>query len=418
MDDLAQELIDEILEFLHDDLPSLLSTSLVARKWVFTPRRHVFASIAVYHCFLGHRHGAGFVDNAHRFLDICRSPHCSILPSIREVAVNINTDFSPDGPVLGLLQDVIKTLGRAPIQKLVFLDHGASLFAEPVSLASMASHFPHLREFAYNALERVSDEIYALLSALPDLHVLSIYTNYKDSPTVPITRIPLPAGSFTQLHTLRLRLYPTQSEELRSWLHTASLRLESLHLTIFHCYHNGWGPISALSALLLGATAAHLRDLAIHVKYEDSDHRVADQIRLDKLSDGDLDFSALTNLRTLHLTTHNVNAVCQALSTLPPSTLRAFRYDFSHWIYYDDVPCRCSPAEVHQFVGVMNAQSLFDSLERFDLGVPVYFGDAGIARLRDHFGRWKDDGRMRIERSEDEFEVDTWASVNKERFGG
>ncbi|KAJ7084978.1 hypothetical protein C8R44DRAFT_651389, partial [Mycena epipterygia] len=46
-EDLAQELIDAILDFLHEDHGSLLSSSRVARKWVPAPRYHIFERIAI-----------------------------------------------------------------------------------------------------------------------------------------------------------------------------------------------------------------------------------------------------------------------------------------------------------------------------------------------------------------------------------
>ncbi|KAJ7301125.1 hypothetical protein DFH08DRAFT_724630, partial [Mycena albidolilacea] len=45
--DIAQELIDTILDFLYDDHSSLFSASLVARKWVPTTRHHVFERIII-----------------------------------------------------------------------------------------------------------------------------------------------------------------------------------------------------------------------------------------------------------------------------------------------------------------------------------------------------------------------------------
>ncbi|KAJ6458937.1 hypothetical protein C8R47DRAFT_994832, partial [Mycena vitilis] len=45
--DVAQELIDTILDFLYDDSKTLLSSSLVARKWVPATRHHVFEEVTI-----------------------------------------------------------------------------------------------------------------------------------------------------------------------------------------------------------------------------------------------------------------------------------------------------------------------------------------------------------------------------------
>ncbi|KAJ7776903.1 hypothetical protein DFH07DRAFT_951521 [Mycena maculata] len=407
MDYIAQELIDTILDFLHDDIPSLLSSSLVAKKWVAAPRHHIFACITINHFLPGF--GLGLVDNAHLFLDICNSPHCSIIWSIRSVVFNVDTEVSR--PVPGLLVDIIEALACAPVEKMVFIDYAE----EPVSLAWIAPHLPGLREFSYNALNRIVEDIFALVSSFPALRILSIYSSYEHSTSVATT--PYRAFNFAHLHTLRARLYPLQSEELLSCLQSAPLRLETLDLNLFHCYHNGWGPVSALQAFLLAENAVYLQNLTLRVTYEDNDEELDDLVRLERPSDGELDFSALTSLRTLHLTSHSTDSICSALASLPPSALRSFRYEWIHWIYYNEEPCPCNDSQVHQFVSVMQGPQ-FDALTRLDIGVPDFFQDEGILALREYFGKWKDDQRMQIERSEGDFQVDSWESLSDGMFTG
>ncbi|KAF8180697.1 hypothetical protein K438DRAFT_1508925, partial [Mycena galopus ATCC 62051] len=83
--DIAQELVDSILDFLYDDHASLLSCSMVAQKWVSATRHHVFGRITINHFFPGRGHF--FKDSAHSFLALCRSAHCTIIPSVREVVL-------------------------------------------------------------------------------------------------------------------------------------------------------------------------------------------------------------------------------------------------------------------------------------------------------------------------------------------
>ncbi|KAJ7720367.1 hypothetical protein DFH07DRAFT_760873, partial [Mycena maculata] len=61
------ELIDAILDFLHDDRQSLLHSSLVARKWVPATRYHIFERIAINHFLAGQRGYRQYRDNAHDF---------------------------------------------------------------------------------------------------------------------------------------------------------------------------------------------------------------------------------------------------------------------------------------------------------------------------------------------------------------
>lgn len=287
MAELAQELVDCILDFLHDDRKSLLSSSLVSRTWVPATRHHLFERVAINNFFAG-RHGYHrFTDNAHKFLTICGSPHCTIITSIRNVVLNVNTQFTPAGPVPQLLADIIDVLARAPVNKLLFIDHTSSL-SLPISLAWIAPRLAGLRDLSYNALERPAEDIFALVASFPALRVLSVYSSPKGAPTASITHGLEPHPTFAHLHTLRARLYAGQSEELLSWPHSAGNypNLETLDLTVFHGYHNGWGPVAALNAFLR-AHGDHLRHLVFRVSYEDSDDDVDEMLRVEQPSHGE-----------------------------------------------------------------------------------------------------------------------------------
>ncbi|KAJ7763225.1 hypothetical protein DFH07DRAFT_813152 [Mycena maculata] len=342
--DIAQELIDAILDFLHDDRQSLLHSSLVTRKWVPATRHHIFERIVINHFFAGHR-CRGHRDNAHRFLAICDSPHCTILPSVRNVLVNVDTKISPVGPVPALLADIIDALGRAPIVKILFVDH-TSRQGSPIALSWIGPRFRDLQELSYNSLEDVVCDLFALVSSFPNLRILSVYSSSKASHTASIAQgLNSPAPhTFAHLHTLRLRLYSHQSEELLSWLQSIGKQagLETLDLNFFHAYHNGWGAIAVLNSFL-HVNGDHLRNLTVRVTYEDSDDEIDETVRLEKPSEGNLDLSGLTNLRSLRLASHNVEAICTALQSLPAQkqTLEAFQVDFMAWIYYLDAPCAC-----------------------------------------------------------------------------
>ncbi|KAJ7458268.1 hypothetical protein B0H11DRAFT_2061495 [Mycena galericulata] len=418
--DIAQELIDTILDFLHDDRASLLSSSLVARKWVPASRHHIFERIVINH-FLAPRRG--FRDNAHTFLDICASPRCSIIPAIRTVVLNVNTEFGPSGPQRQLLVDIINVLACAPVEKLIFIDHN-SLSGQPVCLSWLAPYIPGLQELSYNALERAAEDLFALVSSFPALRTLSLYSTHKGSPTASIAHGRVPHPTFAHLHTLRTRLYAHQSDELLGWLQTAgtSLRLATLDVNVFHAYHNGWGPVTALNALLR-ANSDSLHHLAVRITYEDSDHAVGNMVRVEKPTDGQLDLSHLTNLRTLRLTSHSVHNMCYALSSLPstPHPLTALQIDFIPWRYYLEAPCPCPPARMEhilRFAAVVQRPQ-FARLVNLDLRVPEFLGESGRVALREYFGRWKDSKVMRIEFPEWErdFQEDSWETVRAEMFG-
>ncbi|KAF7332951.1 hypothetical protein MVEN_02401000 [Mycena venus] len=290
----------------------------------------------------------------------------------------------------------------------------------------MTPHFPGLREFSYNSLDRFVLDIFTLVASFPELHSLSIYSNTREAAKTAVAQakpyLTIPHAAFAHLNTLRLRLFSHQSEEFIAWLVTLGdrIRLETLDLDVFHFYHNGWGPIAAINAYLT-ARGAYLRNFGLRIHYED-DREVDETILLSKDSDGDLDLGGLTNLRTLSLSSHNVEALCIALASLPPpsnsqSALETFEVSFTDWIHYDDFPCTCDPRLlVHEFVGVMRGDQ-FAHLTEFTILVPEIFGQ-WKDMLRQYFPRWKDTDVLRIGIIDRfQFPLDSWENVSEALLG-
>ncbi|KAJ7190166.1 hypothetical protein GGX14DRAFT_483628 [Mycena pura] len=416
--DLAQELVDAIVDFLHNDRATLLSSSLVARKWVPATRHHLFERIAIHQ--FRHRGPRRFRDTASSFIALCSSPFCGIVPSIQDVVLNVDSDFHPAPGI----QALVAVLARAPVRKIVFIDH-TSAPAQPSSLSWLSLHFPGLREFAYSALGRFIPDVFTLVASLPELRSLALYSGSKESAKRAISQaMPYPAlfhTVFAHLRTLRLRLYAPQADEFLGWLLTLGdhLRVETLDLTVFHCYHNGWGPVAALNSFFC-AQGRHLRHLRIQIRYEDSDGDLDEDARLSEDSAGDLDFSPLTNLQSLLLNSHNVDAVCTALASLPSRmpSLTSLEVDFKEWIYWDDFPCDCNPSiMVYDFAGVMS-EDQFAQLTEFVIRVPEFFGDRGREALKDYFPRWDNTDVVSVLFVEqDTFQVDSAESVWDSMFG-
>ncbi|KAJ7863807.1 hypothetical protein B0H14DRAFT_3862754 [Mycena olivaceomarginata] len=74
--DLPQELVDTILDILHDDGPSLKSCSLAARTFVISARKHIFKKIEI----------LSSSDASQRFYELlCSSPH--IAPLVKDLCI-------------------------------------------------------------------------------------------------------------------------------------------------------------------------------------------------------------------------------------------------------------------------------------------------------------------------------------------
>ncbi|KAK7045002.1 hypothetical protein R3P38DRAFT_2882067 [Favolaschia claudopus] len=283
-DDLAQELVDTVLDFLHDDRASLFVTALVARKWVPASRFHSFDCVALTHFFTG-RANYLYKDSAHSFLELCRSPYCTITPAIQDVLLDIDTEKTPT-----LLEDLVAVLAQAPVSKLRFIDHTRS-YQKPAALSWMAESFPKLQNFSYTALDRFMEDVYALLARLPRLHSLSLSSCATDAARNAITShdesFSAPTPPFVHLRSVRIRLFADQADEFMRWLGTCrhSVRLETLEVETFHCYHNGWGPIGSLNAFL-AANGQSLAHFGLCLRYED-DRAVDQRVLLLKHSEGE-----------------------------------------------------------------------------------------------------------------------------------
>ncbi|KAJ7649600.1 hypothetical protein B0H17DRAFT_1147685 [Mycena rosella] len=315
-----------------------------------------------------------------------RLPYCTIFPSVQSVVLTINTELG--ATAVSLLDEICHVLARALVEKIVFLDH--TFMGQPMSLSRIGPHFPGLQEFTYTALDNVAEDLFALVASFPMLRMLSAYS----STPIAHTQLYPTNARFAHLHILRIKI--SNHGSILSWLQTAEpLRLETLDLHFFHPYHSGWGPVAALNSLL-HANREHLRHLTLRVSYEvnDSDDEIDDLVRQTKVADGEVDLSGLTKLRTLLLTSHNVEAICSTLASLPrgTQTLETLQVDFPSWIYYDELPCSCDPGVLlSEFWRVMRGDQ-FASLARFDIRVPDFFAPAArnAAATREYFPHWKD----------------------------
>ncbi|KAJ7868606.1 hypothetical protein B0H14DRAFT_312050 [Mycena olivaceomarginata] len=83
--DLPQELVDTILDILHDDGPSLKSCSLAARIFVISARKHLFKKLEI----------LSSSDASQRFYELlCSSPH--IAPLVEDLCITSVVEKFPE----------------------------------------------------------------------------------------------------------------------------------------------------------------------------------------------------------------------------------------------------------------------------------------------------------------------------------
>ncbi|KAF7315999.1 hypothetical protein MIND_00117200 [Mycena indigotica] len=378
---LAQELVDAILDFLHDDRASLLQSSLVARQWVPATRYHLFQRITL--SLVRHRGSTtGIRDTARPFLQLSRSPLCTMLPGIQDVLIAVQADWEAQ-----LIQNIIELLGSSPIRKLLFID----MESEPKPLAWIAQHFPHLRELVYNGTTHFLSDPLALVTSFPHLRSLSLFSrpSYLTTPCA-FTDLSSP-HSFHHLSTLQLRFLAAEVDKFIAWLLTLgddAMHLETLDIVSFFEYHSGWGPVSNLNAFLK-AQSKSLRTFRIQIKYEESDADISDVERVSNISQGDIDLSPLTKLETLYINQHHVAALLAALSSVSSPSIAAVEISFKDWPYWEfNHPCSCRiPDQVVEFSELV-AQDRFKTLTNLTVRVPEFTGRSPDEALEAYSPQW------------------------------
>jgi hypothetical protein len=130
---LSPELIDHIIDFLHDDKPTLAVCSLVCRNWVPTSRLHYIESIMIHPITVD------------RLVDLCLSPSCTI-STVACLDIRGNPDDSLDAFIA-----IEPWLSRLMIRRLI-LRNLKWTWSNPVSVA-MSSWFERITHLEIHGME-------------------------------------------------------------------------------------------------------------------------------------------------------------------------------------------------------------------------------------------------------------------------
>jgi hypothetical protein len=235
--DMPTEILERILDLLHDDAAALYSASLVARAWVAAPRHHMFHRTIIKAIDIPFQGKTMLQENVESFLSLSRSRYCTILPAMRCVVLCITSTWQ---------DEVIKVLARAEaLSQVVFIKIDNS--SPPPSW--MARMLPDIHDFTYNTWSAFREDEWRLLASFAHLRALAVYTNCDKAMTFPRD---MPRSAFCHITTIQLRLL--QTEKLFEWMNSLAgsplTRVETLDLKIYRALHKGWGPVQALNAFL------------------------------------------------------------------------------------------------------------------------------------------------------------------------
>ena len=246
--DVPIEIIETILDFLHDDPSALYSSSLVCRNWLSSPRYHIFNRVLLNEVEQLSRRV--LQENVHSFLELIRAEYCTFLSHIRYIILNVATQV--------LIEDVVHAL--APLKKLsqiVLIHHRQRRDTHKINgnhqiptIAWNGTSFHNVHEFTFNAFIEFGDDAWALFASFTNLRSLAINISRRIPLFLPSQPHILPS-IFCKLQTLRLQL--KFHEQLFAFLQASDgehYALETLDLWIYSPRYRGWGPVDALNLFL------------------------------------------------------------------------------------------------------------------------------------------------------------------------
>lgn len=179
--------------------------------------------------------------------------------------------------------------------------------------------------------------------------------------------------------------------------------METLDVEIIHHFHNGWGPVAGINAFL-HASREWLQHLHLCVIYE-KNSEIDELERVQRAADGPLDLSPLTNLRTLHLHIHDMEALCIAFESLPKgfSSIESVEIGTMLWPYSGDsgesgANCQCDPARLFARLAQSMGGVQFSQLRQFVLRIPdVLDEESTQSAVGCFFPRWQKIGVLILE---------------------
>ncbi|KAJ4489006.1 hypothetical protein C8J55DRAFT_604194 [Lentinula edodes] len=300
---LPQELLDHILDYHHASVSSLSSSSLVSRSWLPTTRYHLFRIPVLYQKSFGRSPR----DNTKTFLELLDSPLCTFRHTIQGCVLNI--EFRDR------LHRCINALGiHTTLTETLLITQYLGDISLTDSL-KIPQRFSSIRSFVYSNMSHVwCSDLPQLITSLPHLDSLAIFTNIFRSVRVTLPDFPTMQGQQSFLPNLRrLRLRMANPSLILQWILNHSCytpQIDTLDIMICHNSSTGWGLVEALEPFLK-ANSDTLKNLSIGLDYDLDLHHELNDHTIPQLHMGNL-----PNLRSLTLQTHDIDALRQSTFSL------------------------------------------------------------------------------------------------------
>ena len=218
---LPPELIDRIIDFLHDNKPTLAVCSLVCRNWVTTSRLHYINSLII--------HPA----NVDRLVDLFRSPSCTI-SAVECLDIRGETDVG-----LNAFIAIEPWLSRLTIRRLI-LRNLQWTWSNPLSVA-MSNWFERITHLQIEGMEfldltsftRLIQSFHSLLTLKLGYDLFSVppYTSFRPLYTLVCYVISVSIMQLPAIASLTMQRIPEGSIFFQSFLQSLGPSLSELDLS-------------------------------------------------------------------------------------------------------------------------------------------------------------------------------------------
>ncbi|KAF9467318.1 hypothetical protein BDZ94DRAFT_1295084 [Collybia nuda] len=378
---LPQELIDICIDFLHSDIESLTSCSLVCWNWVPAARFHLFSFVELFESISGaiNRRHCRYPSNVLPFIELLASPHNTIAPYIHGASLKLRVRKDRDAP--GMLIDALSNAG-VKLTKLITTTNRQNI----AFLLKFPKFNPYITDLTVDISRAWSDEYTRINEGLvfamsfPLLHTLSIDASFELEEAQQSFSIYPPDNRWCYLETLSLHLQ--DSEMVFEWFLKIGweARLRTLRLRVYRCEHGGCGPVTHLNAFLMDICNT-LEDFMMYV---DGRYRwgMPQRVLSPNPNFGHLDFSNLSKLHSLQLNLHDVDTICDSLESLHHSArMKSIVINVFPWTNQAlfDTQVSCRKDEMWPRLGRILTATQFSGIARLDVSVPSSYGEEGLA---------------------------------------
>ncbi|KDQ06699.1 hypothetical protein BOTBODRAFT_192913 [Botryobasidium botryosum FD-172 SS1] len=259
--ELPSELIDLIIDHLHDEKPTLKICALVCRDWVAPSRFHLFRSIRLY------QNGVG------RFISLCDSPLSTIFSAKTSSFLFATNAIAAGAPAVhqrenksGLNRlltwrslDGQKTLATVLPQLGTLILGYIGWWTLSASAKETLAQFESLRELRIRGVVfETRDQFLTLLGTFPNLEVLSMSRCYfRSSEATANSRDPsLNIAHLPRLHTISISDLGDESAAMAdaiALLPCHSLRVLDLHIAYISTFELTRGAAIVIGRLVASA---------------------------------------------------------------------------------------------------------------------------------------------------------------------